>query len=67
MKKLILSIIALIAGLIWSFYVGAIYQGSKIDLPEEINAISTNPSKPDTLIGYKEDNILHIGFKNYTQ
>lgn len=36
-----------------------------IDLPEEFVGLSTDSSKPDTLIGYKSsDGVSHIGFVN---
>lgn len=33
-----------------------------IDLPEEYNQISKDSSNPTHLIGWYEDNVLHIGF-----
>lgn len=30
----------------------------KLDYPEEIKAISTDPNKPDTLLGYRKDSTV---------
>jgi len=34
----------------------------KIDLPEEINLISTDAKHPDLLVGYKSNDTLHIAY-----
>lgn len=66
MRKEIIIQIALIISLpILGFISGTLCEKHKIDLPEEINLISGEFHKPDTLIGYMDkNNTLHLGFKH---
>lgn len=68
----ILGIIAITAGslmiiltaMLMGYNLGLYSQQQKIDLPEEIYALSTDKNKPDTLIGYQINGVITIGFKH---
>lgn len=46
------------------YNLGLYSQQQKIDLPEEIKAISADEKNPDTLTGYQHNNVLYINFKH---
>lgn len=66
--KLEVSAIELISSLILCIILGLLIGYSinmdKYDLPEEIKAISNNPSYPDTLTGFSDGNTIHIQYLN---
>jgi len=69
-KSAIITIIIFAVAITWlsgiyvGFIVGKFNQQQKIDLPEEIQAITTDRNKPDTLTGYQLNGILYINFKH---
>ncbi len=38
-------------------------EGPKVDLPEEYETISNDPLKPDTILGFYDNDTLYITFK----
>jgi hypothetical protein len=55
-----LAVLCLIGG----YFAGVTHEKNKVDFPEEIEAISSSFKKPDTLIGYKKNGVIHLEFKS---
>lgn len=69
MKKLIIIIVACyIVGISVDAYMGFIMgrkiEQDKIDLPEEIKALSTDQTNPDTMLSYQYDGKIYMRFKH---
>lgn len=67
MKDILLPVVLIIAFLfmgIFGYKNGWDDAKNRTDLPEEIKTLSTDMTRPDTLIGYQSNGVIHIGFKH---
>lgn len=56
----IISVVLLAIFVMWLIFT---HPRPKADNPEEWQAISTDASRPDTMIAYREGNTIHYQFK----